>query len=91
MPSAASVTVTDIRGKVHRFSGGVIAGHPWDNFNPSHIAFQALMRWETPDGRVGFSEVANIVSRKFLTPPLGERPRMSGRLWLQGNARYRCA
>ena len=75
MPTFAWVTVTDVRGKVHRFSGGATAGHPWDNFNPSHIAFQCLMRWETPDGRVGFSEMANIFGREFISARLSRSAR----------------
>lgn len=75
MPTYAWVTVTDVRGKVHRFSGGAIAGHPWDNFNPSHIAFQCLMRWESSDGRVGFSEMANIFGREFLSAKLSPSAR----------------
>lgn len=64
------IEATDVRGKVHRCTGTIIAGHPFDNFNPSHIAFQSLMRWETPDGRVGYSELANIFGREFLAARL---------------------
>jgi len=70
LPMGCWVTCTDVRGKVHRFSGAAIAGHPYDNFNPSHIAFQCLMRWESSDGRVGFSEMANIFGREFISAPL---------------------
>lgn len=75
LPMGCWVETTDVRGKVHRFSGVAIAGHPYDNFNPSHIAFQSLMRWETPDGRVGFSELANIFGREFLAARLSRHGR----------------
>lgn len=69
------VEATDVRGKVHRATGTIIAGHPFDNFNPSHIAFQSLMRWETPEGRVGHSEMANIFGREFLAARISRSAR----------------
>lgn len=76
LPMACWVTATDVRGKVHRFSGAAIAGHPYDNFNPSHIAFQSLMRWQSEDGRVGYSELANIFGREFLHAKLSRSARL---------------
>jgi hypothetical protein len=75
LPMACWVTATDVRGKVHRFSGAAVAGHPFDNFNPSHIAFQCLMRWQSEDGRVGYSELANIFGREFLHARLSRSAR----------------
>lgn len=75
MPVSCWVKATDTRGKVHRFSGALIAGHPWDNFNPSHIAFQSLMRWQSEDGRVGYSELANIFGREFMHAKLSRSAR----------------
>ena len=65
LPTGAHVVATDVRGREHRFSGYAIAGHPFDNFNPSHICFQSLMRWESGN-RVGYSEMGNIFGREFL-------------------------
>lgn len=70
LPTSCWVEATDVRGKVHRLTGAAIAGHPYDNFNPSHIAYQCLMRWEMPDGRVGYSELANIFGREYLAAHL---------------------
>ncbi|WP_018000555.1 hypothetical protein [Paracoccus sp. N5] len=70
LPINCWIEATDVRGKVHRMTGSAIAGHPYDNFNPSHIAYQCLMRWETSDGRVGHSELANIFGREYLAAHL---------------------
>ena len=70
LPVNCWLEATDVRGKVHRMTGAAIAGHPWDNFNPSHIAYQCLMRWETSDGLVGHSELANIFGREYLAAHL---------------------
>lgn len=75
LPMAAWVECTDTRGKVHRFAGAAVAGHPYDNFNPSHIAFQSLMRWQTDGGRVGYSELANIFGREYLAARLSRHGR----------------
>ncbi len=39
---------------------------PAHNHNPSHCAFQALMKWQTPEGRVGYSEMADIYGLEYL-------------------------
>jgi hypothetical protein len=74
LPTGATVEATDVRGKVHKFSGYAIAGHPFDNFNPSHICFQSLMRWEC-NGRIGHSEMGNIFGREFLHAKLSKHAR----------------
>lgn len=74
LPTGAAVEATDVRGKVHRFTGYAVAGHPFDNFNPSHICFQSLMRWEC-NGRVGHSEMGNIFGREFLHSRLSKHAR----------------
>ena len=75
LPTACWLEATDVRGKVHRMTGAAIAGHPYDNFNPSHIAYQCLMRWETPEGLVGHSELANIFGREYLAAHLSRHAR----------------
>lgn len=69
MPLFCRVRAVDVRGKVHEVTGSAIAGHPWYNFNPSHVAFQALMRWQSGD-KVGYSEMANIFGLEFLAERL---------------------
>ena len=46
-PMTSHIVATDVRGKRHEFHGVAVAVHPWYNFNPSHVAFQSLMRWTT--------------------------------------------
>ena len=59
------VLATDERGKVHELHGTAIAGHPWYNFNPSHVCFQMLMRWHSGK-RIGYSEMGDIFGLEFL-------------------------
>lgn len=65
LPMSCRVVATDVRGKVHELTGAAIAGHPWYNFNPSHVCFQSLMRWQCGD-KVGYSEMGDIFGLEFL-------------------------
>ena len=65
-PMTVRIVATDITGRLHEVTGTAIAVHPWYNYNPSHCAFQALMKWQTPDGRVGYSEMADIYGLEYL-------------------------
>lgn len=65
-PMTVRIVATDVTGRRHEATGTVIAVHPWYNYNPSHGAFQALMKWQTPDGRVGYSEMADIYVLEYL-------------------------
>ncbi|MGE0233583.1 MAG: hypothetical protein AB7O39_00370 [Flavobacteriaceae bacterium] len=65
LPMSAHVTCTDTRGKTHEFYGAAVGGHPWYNFNPSHVCFQSLMRWQQGN-RIGYSEMGNIFGLEFL-------------------------
>lgn len=69
LPLFCEIRAVDTRGKVHEIQGSAIAGHPWYNFNPSHVCFQSLMRWQQ-GSRVGYSEMANIFGLKFLAERL---------------------
>lgn len=65
-PMTCRIVATDVTGRRHEVSGTAVAVHPWYNYNPSHCAFQALMRWQTPDGRTGHSEMADIYGLEYL-------------------------
>ena len=65
-PMTCHIVATDVEGGQHEVTGTAIAVHPWYNYNPSHCAFQALMRWQTPEGRVGHSEMADIYGLEYL-------------------------
>lgn len=65
LPMNCHVRATDERGKVHELYGAAIAGHPWYNFNPSHVCFQSLMRWQSGT-RIGYSEMGDIFGLEYL-------------------------
>ncbi len=65
LPMNCHVVATDERGKVHELHGAAIAAHPWYNFNPSHVCFQSLMRWQAGT-RIGYSEMGDIYGLEFL-------------------------
>jgi hypothetical protein len=74
LPMSSHVVATDIRGKKHELFGAAIAGHPWYNFNPSHVCFQSLMRWHTGN-RIGYSEMGDIFGLEFLAERLSRHGR----------------
>lgn len=74
LPISSHIVATDTRGKSHEIHGGAIAGHPWYNFNPSHVCFQSLMRWQS-GSRVTYGEKGDIFGLEFL----GERMSRHGR------------
>ncbi len=65
-PMTCRIVATDAGGGRHEVLGTAIAVHPWYNYNPSHVAFQSLMKWQTPAGRVGHSEMADIYGLEYL-------------------------
>lgn len=65
-PMTCRIVATDVTGRRHEVTGTAIAVHPWYNYNPSHCAFQSLMKWQTPDGRTGYSEMADIYGLEYL-------------------------
>lgn len=65
-PMTCRIVATDVEGGRHELLGTAVAVHPWYNYNPSHCAFQSLMRWQTPDGRLGHSEMADIYGLEYL-------------------------
>jgi hypothetical protein len=64
-PMTCRIVATDVTGQRHEVTGNAIAVHPWYNYNPSHVAFQSLMRWECGN-RVGHSEMADIYGLEYL-------------------------
>jgi hypothetical protein len=74
LPMSSHVIATDIRGKKHELFGAAIAGHPWYNFNPSHVCFQSLMRWHSGN-RIGYSEMGDIFGLEFLAERLARHGR----------------
>jgi len=64
-PMRIRIVAVDVRGEKHEISGSAVAVHPWYNYNPSHVAFQSLMRWQS-GARIGYSEMANIFGLEFL-------------------------
>ena len=69
------VTATDVRGRKHEFFGSAIAGHPWYTFNPSHVCYQSLFRYERGSA-VGYGEMGDIFGLDYLA----ERMSRHGRL-----------
>lgn len=65
-PMSCRIVATDVTGQRHEVQGNAIAVHPWFNYNPSHVAFQSLMRWQATDGRIGHSEMADIYGLEYL-------------------------
>lgn len=55
----ADVTFEDDRGDSYQAVGTTIAAAPWYTFNPSSVAFQSLLRWES-GSRVGYSHIGDF-------------------------------
>jgi len=62
-PLAMEIAATDDTGEEYRLSGEAIALSPlpaWPNLS----AFESLMRWETPDGKVGYGPAQSVWSQR---------------------------
>ncbi len=68
----ADVRFTDDRGQVYTARGTTVAAAPWYNFNPSSVAYQTLMRWESEHG-VGYSHIADFTGHAFLSEGMADR------------------
>jgi len=68
------IKVTDIRGKTFEFFGYAVGGHPWYNFNPCHVCFQALFRYTWGD-RVGYGEFGDIFGLDYLSEAMSRSGR----------------
>jgi hypothetical protein len=68
----ADVLFADDRGREYEAVGTTIAAAPWYNFNPSSVAYQTLMRWDSAHG-VGFSHIADFAGHAFLSEGMGDR------------------
>jgi len=68
----ADVRFEDDQHEVYVSRGTTIAAGPWYNFNPSSVAYQTLMRWET-EGRVGYSHIADFCGHAYLSEGMSDR------------------
>ena len=68
------IRVKDLRGREWEFFGSVVGGHPWHSFNPCHVCYQSLMRYQCGH-RVGYGEFGDIFGLDYLA----ERMSRTGR------------
>ncbi len=68
------LTATDVRGRTYEFFGTAIAGHPWYTFNPSHVCYQSLFRYQQGDS-VGYGEMGDIFGLDYLAERLSRHGR----------------
>jgi len=74
VPISSHIRATDVRGKEYEFFGSFLGGYPWYNFNPCHVCFQSLLRYQ--DGtRTGYGEFGDIFGLEYL----GDRLSRHGR------------
>src|SRR5690606_21047027 len=74
IPISTHIRVKDVRGKEYEFFGTMVSGYPWYNFNPCHVCFQSLMRYQ--DGnRVGYGEFGDIFGLEYLGDRLSRHAR----------------
>jgi hypothetical protein len=74
LPMSNRIRATDVRGRKYDFFGTAVGGHPWHSFNPCHVCYQVLMRYQ--DGnRVGYGEFGDIFGLDYLA----ERMSRTGR------------
>ena len=66
LPVSNRVRCTDVRGKTWEFFGSAVSGHPWYSFNPCHVSYQCMMRYQDRDGRLGYGEFADIFGLDYL-------------------------
>jgi hypothetical protein len=65
LPMTNHIRVTDIRGRSFEFFGSAVGGHPWHSFNPCHVCYQSLMRYQWGD-KVGHGEFGDIFGLDYL-------------------------
>lgn len=68
----ADIDFTDDRGIAYAARGTTIAAGPWYNFNPSSVAYQTLMRWDSEHG-TGYSHIADFTGHAFLSAGMADR------------------
>jgi hypothetical protein len=68
------IRATDIRGKTFEFFGSAVGGHPWHNFNPCHVCYQALFRYQWGD-KVGYGEFGDIFGLDYLSEAMSRSGR----------------
>ena len=65
LPVSNRIRVRDVRGRTFEFNGAAVGGHPWHNFNPCHVCYQSLMRYDW-NGKVGYGEFGDIFGLDYL-------------------------
>jgi hypothetical protein len=70
------IQAKDVRGREYEFFGTAVAGAPWYTFNPCCASFQSLYRYQH-EGKVGYSEGADIFGLNFLGENLSRHGRSS--------------
>ena len=68
------IKATDIRGKTFEFFGSAVGGHPWHSFNPCHVCYQALFRYQWGD-KVGYGEFGDIFGLDYLSEAMSRSGR----------------
>ena len=74
LPMTNHIRIKDVRGKEYEYFGSSVGGHPWHSFNPSHVCYQSLMRYQGGN-RVGYGEFGDIFGLDYLA----ERMSRTGR------------
>lgn len=64
--TSAKIRFQDDQGEEYYAIGQTIAAGPWYNFNPSSVAYQCLMRWQSGE-RVGHSHIADFLGIYYLS------------------------
>lgn len=59
------IRATDRRGRTYELFGTAVGGHPWHSFNPSHVCYQVLMRYQL-GSKVGYGEFGDIFGLDYL-------------------------
>jgi hypothetical protein len=59
------IRATDVRGHEYELFGTAVGGHPWHSFNPCHVCYQVLMRYQL-GSHVGYGEFGDIFGLDYL-------------------------
>ena len=67
----AEVAFEDDRGDTYEAIGTTVAAAPWYNYNPSSVAYQALLRWEC-GSRIGYSHIGDFAGLGYLSDGMAD-------------------
>lgn len=68
------VTATDVRGRQYEFFGSAVSAAPWHSFNPCHVCYHVLFRYQVGD-RVGYGEMGDIFGLDYLAERMSRHGR----------------